>query len=346
LVVEVNSSAALMAAITKAHDGDTIQVAPGEYTLSKLQNLSFANGVTVVSADPLHPAVVDGLNLQNVSGLTFNNLEVKVDEKVGAAVVLNIGSRDNFENLNIHGSAVGDGGGITVRSATNVTLSNLNVHDLSGGINILNTNTVSVVNSQIHDIAVDGIQTSGSSHVTISGNAFTNFFPSATAHSDAIQFYTAGTTSAAHDITITNNTYVRGAGEADTQGIFLGDEAKVGYENVTISGNTIVGGLYQGIAIAGADNLTLTHNIVEGYTDQTSWILLSGDSNGFETDNVSTSYNAGAPSTNIFASNNTIIPLARVGDVSILGGGDANQAVIVEPAQPIVLHIFDSGFEF
>ena len=317
-----------MSAISSAHDGDTIQLAAGEYTLSKIQNLSFATGVTITSADPAHEAVLDGVLMQNVSGLTFSNLSVKVDDKQGGAVILNGGSNDHFTNLDIHGTAVGDGGGVKIANGTNVTLSNLNIHDVSGGIALSNSNNVSVTNNSIHDLQIDGIQSTGTSNVTISGNTFTNFSPKAGNHSDAIQFFTSGQTTSAHDITITDNTYTRGTGAADTQGIFMGDEAKVHYQNVDVSGNAIVGGVYQGIMIDGANNLTFNQNLkVEGYTDQVSWVLLTGDSNVTETNNISTSFNAQIPNTNVTASNNITIAPGKVGDTSLLASHDSQSAV-------------------
>ncbi len=316
MIVTVSSSAALASALKTVHDGDTIQLTAGEYTLSKLQSMSFASGVTITSADPAHQAVLDGVNMQNVSGLTLSNLEVKVDDKLGAAIILSGGNNDHFTNLNIHGTGVGDGVGVRV-VGTNLTLANSNIHDVGSGINISNSDAIAVTGNQIHNVQIDGIGVVGTSDIAISGNSFTNFYPVAGNHSDAIQFLTAGTTKAAHDITITNNTYVRGAGEASTQGIFLGNEAKINYENVNISGNTIIGAIYNGIAVTDVDHLSLTHNTVQGYTDITSEIFVTGATNSSLASNSANNFITTAnPSLTI--TGDTVIKQAAIGDTSAL----------------------------
>jgi hypothetical protein len=329
-VVTVTSSAALSNAINAAHAGDTIELAAGEYVLDKLQNLTFSSAITITSADPSHEAVIDGIVLQNDTGLTFKNLEVKVDPVQQVGVIVGGGGNVTLDGLNIHGTGTTDGLGVRVLDTSNVALTNLDVHDVSGGMAIVRSDTVSVLNSKFHDIEVDGIESAGSSHVTISGNNFTNFFPLPGDHSDAIQFFTFGTTTPSHDLTITNNTYVRGAGEA-AQGIFMNNEASIPYENVTISGNAIVGGVFQGIAIALVDHLNLTNNIVEGYTDQNSWILIDRSTASSETNNRSTSFNnTTSGNADLVTSGNTTIAAGAVGDTSILGAHDV-------PTPPAVL---------
>jgi Ca2+-binding RTX toxin-like protein len=334
-VTTVNTTLALQRAIQTAHDGDTIQLAPGEYALDKVQNLAFAQGITITSADATHQAVLDGIYLQNDSGITFRNLEVKVDPVQGVGAIVLGGDHVTLDGLNVHGVAVGTGLGVRVLSATNVTLSNLDVHDIQGGIVIGSSDTVSVLNSKVHNLEIDAIQSAASSHVTISGNNFTNFFPKAGDHSDVIQF--VGTPTAAHDITITNNIYTRGAAPAAVQGIFLGDEG-ARYQNVTISGNAIVGGIFQGISVFGADGLTISHNIVEGYTDQNSWMLVNGSTHVSVTDNISTYFNLTTGNVGLVSSGNVVIAQAPVGDISILGSLPpvASPPATTVPATPAV----------
>ena len=97
---------------------------------------------------------------------------------------------------------------------------------------------------------------------------------SAPIHPDAIQFWTTNTTVAATDITITGNTFDRGSGVI-VQGIFIQDEVgTLPYQRLTIADNVIVGAAYNGIAVRGAVDATLTNNTVIGEEDQTSWISL------------------------------------------------------------------------
>ncbi len=319
-VVLAADSAHALAALKAAKDGDIIRLAPGEYGLGKLQNISFSGAVTLTSADSEHPAVLSGLLLQNISGMTFRNLEVKVDDRQGGAVILRGGKSVRFENLNIHGTAVGDGGGLMVSNGTDIVASNLDIHEVSGGMVFSHSDGVTVTENAIHDIQCDGMQVQGVSHIKIAGNHFTEFHPSKTDHSDAIQFFTAGTKEAAHDIEITENVYVRGAVAPDTQGIFMGDEAKVHYENVTVSKNVILGAVYHGIMIAGATNLTLTQNVVKAYSDMNSWIRIIGDENVEMSDNTATSFNPGNNNKAVKEVRSKRISPGKVGDLSPLSG--------------------------
>lgn len=310
--------------MTSAHDGDTISLASGEYTLEKLQNLTFAKGVTVTSADPTHKAIIDGIYLQDSSGLTFNDLEVKVDPRQQVGVIVQGGGNVTLENLDIHGTGVGNGLGIRLGTVSNVTVANNEIHGTDGGITASYSTGVSILSNRVHDIESDGFQSLASSNETISGNYFTNFFPAAGDHSDAMQFIGVGAAAQNKNITITNNTYFRGTGAANTQGIFMGNEGGAGanYENVVVSGNTIIGGVYQGIMVSAADHLTLTHNTVEGYTDQGSWILISNSTNASETNNIATAFNPGSNNTDLVTSGNVTITPGAVGDTSVLKAHD------------------------
>jgi hypothetical protein len=316
--VVVSDSAKAQQALKSAHDGDTIELAPGNYVLDKVQGFNFPHGVTVTSADPAHPAVLEGLYLQEASGLTFSDLEVKVDARQRVGVIVQGGGRVNLADLDIHGQAVSDGLGVRLMEVKDVTLSNLDIHDVQGGVAIARSDTVSVLNSKIHDLEIDGVQTIATSHLTISGNSFTNFYPKTGDHSDAMQF--VGAPAPAHDITITNNTYVRGVGLGNTQGVFMGDEGGAPYQNVTISGNAIVGGVYHGISVYGVDHLDLNHNLVVGYSDITSWILVNASKNARVTDNVATAMNPGKDNVGLAADRNKTIKQPKIGDVAMLAG--------------------------
>ena len=90
--------------------------------------------------------------------------------------------------------------------------------------------------------------------MTIDGNSFTSFHPHGNDHPDAIQFWTSNITGVTHDVSITNNTFTRGDG-APVQGIFVKDEDFQGYRNVTITGNAVVGELYNGIYVGAGDHM-------------------------------------------------------------------------------------------
>src|SRR3546814_7805117 len=67
--------------------------------------------------------------------------------------------------------------------------------------------------------------------------------------------------------------FERGDGDI-IQGILLRDQSggKLPYQDVTISDNIVLGGMYNGISVGNANGLVMTDNVVGAYTDQKSWL--------------------------------------------------------------------------
>ena len=325
--VTVNSTTALTTALASAHGGDTILLSAGVYDRIGLQGVNIVGGVTIASADPTQPVVIAGVELNNCSGLTFRDVEIHVNERTQN--VLNVVSSNDihFDRVEMDDAFGSTRGGVLFRESSNVSISNSELHDIGTAIVNYRSANVTLTGNNLHDLKGDGIQTADSSVITISGNNFTNFFPSDGDHPDAIQFFTAGTTVAAHDISITNNTYVRGAG-APVQGIFMGDEVNLPYQNVVISGNAIVGGMYNGIATY-AVNVTISNNIVQAWADMASSIVLQTSTGASLTNNQATSYIFLGTSPGLVSSGNITLATAPVGDTSILG-----QTSTVLPSSP------------
>jgi hypothetical protein len=276
----VDSTAALTAALSSAHDGDTILLQAGTYNGVTVNNLSFANGITIASADPAHQAVLTNFDMNNDSGITFSNLEFNA--QAPGYYVFNFSNLTNvhFDHLNVHGSMdgnpVGDAEGFAISGSTNVSVTNSEFQQLERAVGINTSSNVTFSNNNVHDVVVTGVMFAQVANVTINGNLFSNFYPEAGDHPDAIQFLTRGTTSPSHDITITNNVIYRGAGSA-TQGIFFRDQlTTMNYQNVTIANNLIDGTGYSGIAVDHIHNLAVTGNTLvsnPGDTNRT-WISI------------------------------------------------------------------------
>lgn len=316
MIVTVSDTNSLWAAIKGAHSGDTIELAAGNYSLLKLYGMN-PGGVTITSADPSHPAVIAGINISSSSGMTFSNLKVTTDPGTGFNLYLGSDQNIAFDHMDLQGLGVAQGSNAAmVRNSSNVSITNSDIHDLGTGINHLNSDHLNFSNNTIHNLESDGIRGGGSSYVTVSGNHFTDFFPTAADHPDAIQFWTTGTTTTTHDLTITNNVYVRGAG-TQIQGIFVGNENQIPFENVTITGNAIIGGMYHGISLSYGDHVTVANNLVEGYSDMTSWIMLNNTTNSTEHDNQATTY-AGTANLGLVTANDTTIAQGALGDLSTL----------------------------
>ena len=176
-----------------------------------------------------------------------------------------------------------------VRDSSGVTVSNSHFHELTIGLTHSNTTNLAITGNTFDLIRDDGIDGGGSSFVTIANNTFTNFDHVGDVHPDAIQFWTSGTTTAATDITVTGNVYTRGAGVA-VQGIFFGNELNLPYKNVTVTDNTIVGAMFNGISIGQAANATVTGNVVIAADDQQSWLNLRSVTTATVADNIATSF--------------------------------------------------------
>ena len=275
--VTVSTPSGLSAALQVAQAGDTILLAAGTYSGLSFNNLNFSSSVTIQSADAAHPATLTNFTMNGSSGLSFNNLEFSAVAALDPYYAFRIYQSNNvqFSNLNLHGSMDGVPGndvtGFLLSGNTNVSVVNSQFQQLATGITQLNNTGLTISGNSFHDIQTDGIDGGGSSYVTISQNNFTNFYPGPTLHPDAIQFWTTNTTSSAHDIVISGNTIVRGVGGV-TQGIFMGNELNLPYQNVTITNNSITGELYHGLTIYDGQNVTINGNTVQAYTDQQSWI--------------------------------------------------------------------------
>jgi Ca2+-binding RTX toxin-like protein len=318
----VHNTGELQAALRSAGPGNTIQLASGVYSGVNLSNLSFASGVTITSMDSQHPAVLTDLNVDKSQGLNFTNLELATSK--GASTVYSFkvanSSDVHFVGVSVHGvmdnDPTTDMAGISLTNSSNVSIENSELQQLGNGILALQSSGVRIVDNYIHDIRTDGLDANGSSNVTIDGNYFTNFTSAPGDHSDAIQFFTQNTNASAHDITVSNNLIVQGGG-SPMQGVFITDQSNgaLPYMNVSITGNAIVGGLWNGIDVLGGQSVTVSNNHVVtlagaagGYKP---WITLGAVSSATVTNNDASTFTL--PSGVVQSGNTTTGPVTDGG---------------------------------
>jgi parallel beta-helix repeat protein len=317
MITTVTSATALNAALKATHAGDTIMLAPGDYGGVWVSNLHFATDVTVTSATSTD-AVLTGLSVSGSNGLTFSNLEIDTSGATTNFPVNVANSQDvHLNHLNVHGSLDGnpqnDVDSLLFRSSSNVSVTNSEFQEAGNAISHVNDDHVTISGNTIHDVRADGVHGGGSSYVTISNNTFRDFHPVAGDHPDMIQFWTSGTTTSAHDIAVTNNLFIRGDGSV-AQGVFMGDEVgTLPYQRVTISGNYILGAMYNGISVGHGAGVTVDHNTVVGFTDMNSWIRLDKVAGGAITNNTASQVITTAADTGLTVSGNTIAPLSSDG---------------------------------
>ncbi|HET6971332.1 MAG TPA: right-handed parallel beta-helix repeat-containing protein [Phenylobacterium sp.] len=336
MITTVSTTAELTAALKGAHGGDTIQLASGSYSAVAINGLHFAQDVTITGATGAN-AVVNGLDIYQSNGLTFSNLEFTATPAMGA-VGMNVASSQDihFDSIRLHGSLDGDPtndtGGLMLRESSNVSVTHSTFEQLYWGIGHSNDSGVTISGNTIHDMRMDGIRGGGSSNVTVSDNVFKSFHPVDGDHDDAIQFWTTNTTTSAHDIVVKNNVFERGDGKV-VQGVFLNNEvAGLPYQNVTISGNLVVGGAYNGIYVKEGSNVQISDNVVQGYTDQTSWIYVGKVNGAYLVNNYATHYIIDTAATNVSQVGSTVLNQATDGGAYAINLWNSLQSGATAPA--------------
>jgi Ca2+-binding RTX toxin-like protein len=274
-----SNAAELTSALRSAQGGDTILLSAGTYSGLSLQNLSFDTAVTIKSADPAHLAVITDFTISASKGLAFGNLDFTAASATIGDYAFRVSSSTNisFDNLSVHGSMDGnvanDENGFLIRDSSNVSVTNSDFQQLFTAINHLDDNGLKFSGNTIHEIRMDGIRGGGSSNVEVTGNRFYNFHAQTGDHDDAIQFWTVGAKATSSNILISGNEFVRGNGDV-VQGVFIEGGGDMPTSNVHIIGNTIIGGMYNGIAMFGGSNVEVSGNLVVSYKDMQSWIRL------------------------------------------------------------------------
>ena len=289
----VSSSSELIARMATVSSGDTIFLAPGTYEPLTVRNLGDL-GITIASADPDNPAVLTGVVMSDVGDVRFSNLIMSAGVGENNAFRFESTHALTFSGIVVHGpDNVGSGEEVSpllIRSSTDITVVDSEFYNAFHALKLLDVDGIIISGNEFHDIRCDGIRGGGVSNAVVSGNFFTNFYPIGNDHPDAIQFWSTNQAEAAHNLVITDNLVIRGDG-GPTQGIFIRDtNDSLPFENVTINGNVILGGLYNGISVDGVIGGEVTNNLVIGYPDQRSWIRVNMDVNFDVSANAATAY--------------------------------------------------------
>lgn len=292
--ITVKNSTELNLALKAAKAGDSIFLQSGTYSGVNALSLRPGGDITIGSVDPGNPAVITGLKVTDSVGLNFQNLEFSVTgQTVHNPITVSRSEDIHFTNIEVHGSVDGKFDGdvypLLLRDSKNISITNSDFHDVLSGLTHLNVEGLVLTGNNFFDIREDGIRGGGSSNVTISKNTFTDFFSQAGDHSDAIQFWTTNVTTSARNIVITDNVVERGDGEP-IQGIFLSNDDHLPYINVTITGNMLVGTMYNGIYVDSGQNINISDNDLLSLKDMQTWIRLGNITGGALEDNSASTY--------------------------------------------------------
>jgi len=297
MIFDVADSSGLLGALKQAKNGDVILLKEGAYSNVAIRNIRIDGNVTIQSADGSKPAILTSLAVRDSAGLTFKDLEFAAGAKAEMYPFrIQDSSRIVLDHLDVHGTLDGDasndpGGLMMIRGSSNVVVSNSEFQQARYALSHLDSDHVLITGNNFHDIRTDGVRGGGTSNITISDNVFTDFRAHPGDHADAIQFWSAGETQAAKNITVENNVVTRGDGEP-MQGIFIRDNlSQLPFENVKITGNIVVGGSYNGLTVMGSTGLDLRNNIVVGQQGEESWIRISKAADARIEDNATTKLN-------------------------------------------------------
>jgi nitrous oxidase accessory protein NosD len=336
--LQAASAEDLLNNLQAAEAGDVVLLAPGSYGAVTIRRIKRPGAVTIASGQDNARATFTSLTLQECSNLVVRGVDIAVAPETTGLKVLS-SEKIALDRLVIHGSpapdAVGAGQGVLVRNSVDVSVSQTEFHHLINALAHLDNDGLTITRNLFHDLRVDGVRGGGSSRVTISHNAFWNFFRAPKDHPDAIQFWTTNTTASARSIEIVGNLIMRGEG-GPMQGIFIGDESKGKYPfyDLKVRDNIIVGSMFHGLSLYQVRDVTVRKNIVLGYKDMGAWLRLAAADRAIVEDNETTSLKLGEENGELRKARNRVISPAKPSDRSALKRWFAAHGADLAPLPP------------
>lgn len=290
--VEVSASDDLQAAIARSHGG-IVRLAPGEHPAVIIRNYTGERPLIIESAQQGAPAVIAGLTIDRSQNVTIRNVMVRPPQLSAAAAATK--GADAQSSANVRGSnniriegvtfqgtptpgAMGNGTGMLLRGIRDVSVTACRFSHFRYGLAFLSGDGLKIERNEFNDLRTDAIRGGGVDNLLIAGNVVSNLKPDQGDHPDGVQLWTVNETRPARAITIRDNLIYRGSGGI-IQGIFVRDnKLQIPFEDMEISGNMVVGSMYNGVAVQGARRVRITDNEVIPEGGQKSWIRLnSGD---------------------------------------------------------------------
>lgn len=293
-VYSVSSTDELRSALQTATDGDVIELAPGTYDrleIGRRDGIGFDTPVTIRSADPDVPAVLTGMSLGGVQGLTFEGITFDYTYTQGdhwlhtspfavrnsADITIRDSHFDGDRAIGADPDTVngtpgyGNGRGLHVRNVDGLTLENNEFEGFARGLQISQIRDGIISGNEFHSQRMDHLNVAEAKNLLIEQNYMHDFDapPDASDHRDMIQFWTDNTKTQTENIIIRDNVMVLGEGDLSTQSIFMSNRAvtedgmaDMEYKNVQITGNVIVNGHKHGIKGGPYDGLLVANNTI------------------------------------------------------------------------------------
>jgi len=294
--ITVSSNAELTSALNAAKGGERIVLRPGTYGAVVVRNRTWQSPVTVESADPSRPAIINRFVAMDTSGMTLRNIEftrpLGNERPWSKMAEVTRGANIRFEGGSFHGTLDGDPRndmqGMIARGTRNLVVSGMKFRDLNLGITCDDCADFVIQNNDFSIMGVDAIDIPGARGARIAGNVFHDFRPLPGEHPDGVQCWTTRKASGCKDVTIVGNTF-RGDPGHEMQGVFFGDEAGVGgYDRITIANNTFICTLWHAVNIARGDDIEIANNRIFAGPNYKPWFRTAGPAK--LTGNVAPSY--------------------------------------------------------
>ncbi len=259
---------ALEAALAGAAAFDRILVAPGYYGDLTIGPRAGRGAVTIVAADAAAQPVFRSIVLNDVHGLTLQNLTVAFGSTLAPreeqAIAVRRSSSVRLERLEVSSAAnanpADDAVGIVIRDSRAVTVAGVELHDVFRGVVIFDSDSIAVTGSRFERIGSDGVAARGAVDLQVENNVFTDFTPVDPVkwHPDAIQLWSRGASRANERVVIRGNVVRRGAG-GPTQGVFI-KSPEIASRDILVEGNTIVQSMGQGIFVQNGVGIVIRNN--------------------------------------------------------------------------------------
>lgn len=359
--IKITNATQLTAALKVAKGGEVFELSGGDYGALNIVNRTFSAPVTIRSASTSAPAYFSQTsNIRGSSGVSLEGLDFRNPRTAGQgdwtpAVNVLSSNQISMKNVNVYGSLdnnpSNDGYGIFVRGSKNVSVSGSNFTQLSRAIVTRESQYISLTSNNVTGIRTDGFNFTAVENVTVSGNRFSDFFPSPADHPDAIQFWTNGTTVSNKNIVISNNLIVGRAG-SQMQGIFVTDQSggKLPYENVTITNNTLVGTMWHGINVSHGTQILVSGNTLITLPGEkiTATRIQMVNVQGTLSDNVAKAYIINTSPSLVQSNNTTNAASTDMMAAAVLAWEKANMPVQIanpDPATKTGVALKNTAFE-
>ena len=269
------------AALASAQGGDRIELAPGNYGDVDIVG-NFAADVTIVSADPLSPAVFSGMDLVG-SHIVLDAIRFDYQPSNPSAEFQSVSPFDidnssfiTIRNSVFAGGAVidgqyGAGQGLVVRNSDHIVIEYNEFSYWYKALGIHSVTDAVVRGNDMHSLNNDGIIMSGVDGLLIEGNWIHDFFTApGQGHNDMIQMNSYVGAPTSQNIIIRDNFLDAGDGRS-TQSIFMRNEQvdlgqasfeQSAYRNILIEDNVIYNAHLNAIYVGETDGLVIRNNTI------------------------------------------------------------------------------------